>query len=114
MKNILEQKATDEQHGRTKYILTYVDKRDIKNKEILDIGCGFGWFEHNMLDNLQGGHIWGIDLKKGDIKTAKNTVKDERIIFQVGSTLNLPFQDEFFDCIVSWDVLGILNIYVSK
>lgn len=104
MKNILKQEAKFDLHGRTKAILAFIDKENLKNKQILNIGCGFGWFEHHMLDK-EIEHIWGIDLTEEDIKTAKEGVTDKRVTFQIGDTLNIPFENEFFDFVVAWDVI---------
>ena len=40
MKNLIEEKPTNELHGRVKFTVGFVDDKDVKGKEILDIGCG--------------------------------------------------------------------------
>lgn len=50
MKNIIDEKPQDILIGRPEYIVSdFVDKKDIENKTVLDIGCGFGWFLYNVL-----------------------------------------------------------------
>lgn len=113
MKNILHQTAFDEQHGRTKCILSYVSENDVRHKKVLDIGCGFGWFEYHMLQK-GADHIWGIDLTEEDVHTAAASLQDDRVTFMVGSGIALPFEDEYFDCVVSWDVLEHIPAHTEK
>lgn len=42
MKNILSEKPNEILHGRLLASVNFVDDNDIKNKEILDIGFGYG------------------------------------------------------------------------
>lgn len=50
-------------------------------------------------------HIWGIELSEKDLATAKMGVKSKKVTFGKGSAISLPFEDDFFDCVVSWDVI---------
>lgn len=104
MKNIINAKPDTELHGRVLYSTQFVDDTDVKNKDILDIGCGFGWFE---LDALKKGchKIVGLELSNEDLKTAKENIKDERIEFGVGSAINIPYENKVFDTIVTWEVV---------
>lgn len=115
MKNILNENAKEKLHGRTKFTMEYVEDEDIKDKKILNIGCGFGWFEYNVI-NREGGieHIYGIDLTEKDIQAAKDSIEDERITFEVGSALELPFEDAVFDLVVSWDVIEHIPKHAEK
>ena len=40
-------KTNDEFHDRTKSIVENINKNDIISKVVLNIGCGFRWFEYN-------------------------------------------------------------------
>lgn len=104
MKNLINEKPTDCLHGRTLYNTLFVEENDIKNKNILDIGCGFGWFE---LNAVRRGckSITGTELTEKDLETAKKYIKDPRINFETGSALKLPFENKKFDTVVSWEVL---------
>ena len=104
MKNILNEKPKTEVHGRCLYDTQFVDDRDIKNKQILDIGCGYGWFELNILKrNCKS--ITGIEITEKDLKTAKENIKNKKAFFKVGSGINLPFKNNSFDTVVSWEVI---------
>lgn len=104
MKNILNQKPTINTAGRVKYSLEYVNKSDIFNKTILDIGCGFGWSEINFLKR-RAKSICAIEISEIDLLAAKSNIKDSRVEFKVGSAIKIPYPDNYFDTIVSWEVL---------
>lgn len=104
MKNIIDEKPTTDPHGRLLYCTRFVSDDDIKNKRILDIGCGFGWFELNAIKR-KAKHIIGIETTNNDLKTAKKSIKNDKVSFQIGSALKLPFKDKSFDTVVSWEVL---------
>jgi len=104
MKNILHQKPTDELNARLKFSTKFVKDSNIKNKKVLDIGCGFGWFELNVLSRGVK-EIAGIEISLEDLKTAKNNIEDKRAIFKVGGALKLPFKDNYFDMVVAWEVI---------
>lgn len=104
MKNILDTKPTLQQHGRILYTLQFCESRHLKNKDVLDIGCGFGWFE---LHALSKGctRVVGMETSEKDLATAKKHIHDRRSEFKVGSAVRLPFKDKSFDTVVCWEVL---------
>ncbi|HXK34990.1 MAG TPA: class I SAM-dependent methyltransferase [Candidatus Paceibacterota bacterium] len=104
MKNIIEQKPTDKLHGRTLFSTRFVADEDIEGKEILNIGCGFGWAELNFF-NRGGKKMIGIEITEDDLKTAKENLKDDKYLFKVGSALDIPFGNESLDTAVSFEVL---------
>lgn len=106
MKNILNEKPKNFEQlpASGKYRCRYVSEEDVKGKEILDIGCGFGWFELYALD--QGvSKITGIEPTEESIATAKRNIKDTRADFVLGSAIELPFEDASVDTVVSWEVI---------
>jgi 2-polyprenyl-3-methyl-5-hydroxy-6-metoxy-1,4-benzoquinol methylase len=104
MKNLLNEKPTNILHGRLLASANFVDNEDIKNKEILDIGCGYGWCELIFLKR-KANKIVGIEISENDLKTAKENVKDDKVCFKIGSAISLPFENESFDTIVCWEVI---------
>ncbi len=104
MKNILNVKPDLELNARLKFSNDLVDNRDIENKKILDVGCGFGWFELNALKKgVQ--EIAGIEISALDLKPARENIKDKRAVFKIGGVLNAPFKDNYFDTVVAWEVI---------
>jgi len=104
MKNILEEKPTEELHGRTLFNSRFMSDSDIRNRKILDIGCGFGWFELHAIKR-GAAYIEGIELTRDDLKTAKRYIGNAGIAFRVGNAMELPYKDSSFDTVVSWEVL---------
>jgi SAM-dependent methyltransferase len=104
MKNIVNAKPSAELHGRTLYNAFFVDDSDIISKVILDIGCGYGWFELNSLKR-NCNKVIGLELSEKDLQTAKDNIHDGKIEFVIGSAIDLPFEDNLFDTIVSWEVI---------
>jgi len=94
----------EELHGLPRFICNYIDINDIKGKNILNIGCGFGWFELFALRN-KANSIKAIDLTVTDLATARKHIKHDTLEFLEGSALDLPFEDGSFDTVVSWEVI---------
>lgn len=72
---------------------------DIKEKTVLDIGCGMGKFIQYMLE-LNSKQIVGLDISNNMISYAKEHVKDKRVSFVVSDILSYE-TDIKFDLIVS-------------
>lgn len=103
MKNILNKKPNLALNARLKFSIHFVQDSDIKNKKVLDIGCGFGWFElYALKKNVK--EISGIEISADDLKAA-GTIKDKRAIFKVAGALKLPFPNNYFDTVVAWEVI---------
>jgi SAM-dependent methyltransferase len=104
MKNILQEKPKTELTGRLRFSVEFVDIKDIANKDILDIGCGFGWCE---LDFIKKGcrSIKGIEIAGVDLEAAKENVHDPKASFDIGSAIDIPYAPKSFDTVVSWEVI---------
>jgi len=104
MKNIIDQTPNEQLHGRLKFVSSYVKKSDLKNKKVLDIGCGYGWFEiYAKSKNVRS--IIGTELSEQDLLTAKRYIHEKNVFFQIANAIQLPFKDSTFDTVVSWEVL---------
>lgn len=73
---------------------------DIRNKKVLDAGCGTGWFSKIAVD--RGGVVTSMDLGEKLLSKVAMKCNSERI---VGSILEIPFSDNFFDFVVSSEVI---------
>ncbi|MBN2100305.1 class I SAM-dependent methyltransferase [Candidatus Dojkabacteria bacterium] len=104
MKNILNEKPTDPLHARYLHASRFIKKSDVKNKNILDIGCGFGWFEAEA-DRRGASKISSIEVTEKDLETARKYLTDHKFRLQAGSALDLPYSNEEFDTVVAWEVL---------
>lgn len=104
MKNILLEKPTDELHGRFLAAVSFVAEEDVRDKEVLDIGCGFGWSVYHFL--MKGAKcVHGMEQSSADLETARSHITDRRVNFVVGSALELPFANASIDTVVAWEVL---------
>jgi SAM-dependent methyltransferase len=104
MRNLLDEKPTTDLNGRLRFSVDFVDERDILGRRILDIGCGFGWFELNAL--ARGAEaIVGTEIAEVDLRPINKHLQDPRLTTRVASATDLPFQDHSFDTVVSWEVL---------
>lgn len=74
---------------------------NLKDKVVLDAGCGDGWYSAQMID--AGAKVYGTDYSGKAISFAKIIVPDAE--FTDGSLLDLPYEDDFFDVIFSFQVL---------
>jgi ubiquinone/menaquinone biosynthesis C-methylase UbiE len=104
MKNILDEKPDVELTGRLLASVQFVEDSDVQGKDILNIGCGFGWCELNFL-NRGVSQMTGIEISEDDLKTAKENVVSNKVRFQIGNAIQLPFPDQSFDTVVSWEVI---------
>jgi SAM-dependent methyltransferase len=104
MRNIVDEKPTDPLHGRSLFSVEFVSDSDIRNKSILDVGCGFGWFEQNAI-RKGCRRIVGIEPALSDLETARRYIEDTRVTFAVGNAISIPFGSSTFDTVVSWEVL---------
>lgn len=73
----------------------------LKNKKVLEIGCGMGQKTCNILKHTN--NITAIDISEENIKAAKENYKDTDINFMVMNASNLAFEDKSFDTIITTD-----------
>lgn len=96
-------KPFTEPSGLYQQIERHVIDKDIKDKNILDIGCGSGWIEEMLL--LRGAKkVTGIDVSDEVIKKAKRK-KLKKTVYLKASAIDLPFRKNTFDTIVSFEVI---------
>lgn len=105
MKNITDEKPSDSLMGRTSFTANrFINMGDINGKTILNIGCGFGWFEYFALNNNVG-QIVAMEPFEQDLTTVEKYLSDNRLVTKVGSALEIPYSDSSFNTITSWEVL---------
>lgn len=104
MKYIKNKSQNEKIYGRNLFAANFVNDFDIKNKDILDIGCGFGWFELNAISRGVS-NIVGIEISEQNLAIARKNIINSKIKFVVGNAINLAFKSEKFDTLISWEVL---------
>jgi len=68
------------------------------DSSVLDVGCAKGFMLHDMAELIPGIKVQGIDISSYAIE---NSIEDMRPNLQVANALNLPFEDNSFDCVIS-------------
>ncbi|MDA8066522.1 MAG: class I SAM-dependent methyltransferase [Thermaerobacter sp.] len=104
MRNILSEEPTEAIHGRLLFSASFVSDADIEDKKVLDIGCGFGWFELYALGKKVC-RVIGVEPSDNDLQTARRFLDDPRVSLMVGGATNLPVDDASIDTVVCWEVL---------
>jgi len=92
---------------RTKIMNKVMDEAvgDLKGKIVLEAGCGDGFYISNLLKKNPK-KIIGIDISKWLLEYAKKSIKSQKVEFyQMDLRKKLNFKDDFFDVVVSYNVL---------
>ena len=77
-----------------------------KNAKILDIGCGKGFLLYDFLKVLPNAEVFGLDISKYALENSKSEIKSKLI---QGNATNLPFDDNYFDLVISINTLHCLK-----
>lgn len=83
----------------TKFLLQLVKKYKIKNKKILEIGCGTG--EHAVYLKKKGFDIVGVDLNREMLKVARRKSKSIKFLQGDMRTFNLKKRFDVVICLFS-------------
>ena len=70
-----------------------------KSDEILDAGCGTGYYVSVIKEIVSSQNIYGVDISKKAVKIA--TKKNEDCSFAVSSVFEMPFKDKTFSTILN-------------
>lgn len=77
-------------------------KEKSPSAKLLDIGCGDGWISIKAAQISF--EVWGIDGSETAIAQAKEAALrqdvENKVHFQVGNALNLPYKADFFDAAI--------------
>jgi ubiquinone/menaquinone biosynthesis C-methylase UbiE len=74
--------------------------------QVLDIGCGTGWYLNSLLEsNIQG---VGLDISEGMLDIARERLGRSGLLVQ-GDARALPFKDRAFSCLLMARVLSHIS-----
>ena len=79
---------------------------EIKNKKVLDIGCGSG---HSLryMEEKGAEELWGVDLSEAQIKAAKETLRDvKNHLFCSPMEADIGLPKQYFDVVYSIYAIG--------
>lgn len=85
--------------------MEYLLKDKVKEKEVLDLGCGSGLFTIKLSD--WGAKPIGIDVSEEMVGVARSSFP--QLTFDVGDAEKLPYPDNSFDVVVSSLVLHYMK-----
>jgi 2-polyprenyl-3-methyl-5-hydroxy-6-metoxy-1,4-benzoquinol methylase len=85
---------------RLEVIFKEILTEDISGKKLLDAGCGTGWFSKFSCD--RGANVTSMDLGEKLLSKVALKCKSEGV---VGSILEIPFENNTFDIVVSSEVI---------
>jgi len=73
---------------------------DIRGKTLLDAGSGTGWFSHE--SSSRGAKVVSLDIGENILAQVAKKCDTVRV---VGSVLEMPFEDDRFDIVISTEVI---------
>tara|TARA_B100000886_G_scaffold335824_1_gene293531 strand:- start:33352 stop:34023 length:672 start_codon:yes stop_codon:yes gene_type:complete len=74
--------------------------------KILDVGCGKGYLLYDFLKVIPDADIYGLDVSKYAVENSKQEIRENLI---VGNASDLPYEDNFFDLVISINTLHCLE-----
>lgn len=87
-------------------ILGHLRDKNVTKANILDLGCGEGYYLVNLKNYIQNNNIdadyYGMDVSKDAVRYASKSNKNEKnCIWAVGNNFHIPAKDKSMDCILS-------------
>ncbi len=76
--------------------------------KILDIGCGKGFLLYDFLKCIPNAEIHGIDISEYAISNSKPEIRGKLL---VGNATELPWNDNYFDLVISINTFHNLHTY---
>ena len=86
---------------REKSFLRFKDYLKSKNEilNILDLGCGNGWFSGNLTKDFNH-KFFCVDINLTELKQAKRVYESEKIKFIYADIFNMDFPSDFFNLVI--------------
>ena len=92
------------------YAMSFVD-----NKKVLDIGCNTGYGTKILSNTAKS--VVGVDISKKAITLANKLFNGQNLSFKIIDGINLPYHDNEFDIVLSFQVIEHIvdyEIYLSE
>ena len=99
------------QHETTRLVLEHMETLDLKNKSVLDIGCGTGIL--SIAAEKLGAHsVFGFDIDPDCTENMKHHLRindSQRVELAIGTLADFSWPDQAFDLILANITLNVLN-----
>ena len=79
----------------------------VRNKRVLDAACGEGYGAAHLARTARS--VSAVDISEASISHAQQRYHAENLQFQVADCCNLPYADDEFECVVSFETLEHLE-----
>jgi ubiquinone/menaquinone biosynthesis C-methylase UbiE len=83
-----------------------VARAGLRAARVLDVGCGTGRLSHALAEE-QAARVWGVDVSPEMVAVAR--AKAPRLRFKEARAEALPFKDDWFDAVVFWLVVHLVD-----
>lgn len=80
-------------------VVKCIKEKDSEDLQVLDLGCGEGYYTFKMKEALGNITMYGLDISKDGVNMASKYTKD--IYWIVGNSKNIPIQDNSLDVITA-------------
>lgn len=104
MKNALKTTPHQDLKVRKEMFNLLIPDKDLNDKIVLDVGCGFGAFLLYCLEK-NSKKVCGIEISDADLENARSYLYNSKIELKKGSAIKIPYPDNYFDTVVSFEVL---------
>jgi len=98
--DIFKPSRADFHKDRYQFACSYVH-----GEKVLDIACGTGYGSHLLKNEGSATIIYGMDIEYGAIDYANRTYSSPHLNFLEGSITDIPFRDNLFDVVVSFETI---------
>jgi ubiquinone/menaquinone biosynthesis C-methylase UbiE len=93
-----------EYEASEEHLELFFDEEEIKDKKVLDAGCGTGIFSI-IFAGKGATEVIGIDISEGSLNTGRKLKEKfnlDNLRFQTQDMLDFPFEDNTFDIVWAW------------
>lgn len=98
-KETLDNYITQQHIARYIFTVNYM-----KDKIVLDTACGSGYGSYYLAEK-GAQKVYDVDLDEKPLAIAKEFYNHSKVTFLQGNVLKLPFPDDFFDVVVSFETI---------
>ena len=101
-KDSLEARHSFLNKGYYEFIFNKVNElvKDYNNINLLDIGCGEGYYTYNIKKNNQSFNVYGFDISKDAINIASRYTKSD-VNWFVANSKNIPIESNSIDVVLA-------------